>query len=88
MLTDTNFPGWRASIDGKPTPILTANYLFRGVLVPAGRSIVAFDYWPNSFVYGAYISAASLVVVLMLLVLPKMLACRRGLGSTSIGVEL
>ena len=49
MLTDTNYPGWRAYLNGRRVPIATANYLFRGVIVPPGKNIVEFAYEPNSF---------------------------------------
>ncbi len=63
MLNDTNYPGWRATVDGKQTSVLQADYLFRGVIVPAGKSIVEFSYKPTSFRLGAAISAVALVVL-------------------------
>jgi hypothetical protein len=79
MLNDTNYPGWRAFVNGKPTPILQADYLFRGVIVPAGHAIVEFDYAPTSLRLGATIS----LVGLALLTIP--LFVRRGqvTGTTS-----
>jgi hypothetical protein len=73
MLNDTNFPGWRATVNGKPTPILQADYLFRGVLVPAGKSIVEFSYQPTSFRLGATISALAFVALLI----PPLFSYRR-----------
>jgi hypothetical protein len=64
MLNDTNFPGWRATVNGKPTPILQADYLFRGVLIPAGKNIVEFSYQPTSFRLGAMISALALLALI------------------------
>jgi hypothetical protein len=61
-LNDTDYPGWRATINGMRTPVMRANYLFRGVVVPAGRSVVDFYYEPQSFRIGAYISGVSLIV--------------------------
>jgi uncharacterized membrane protein YfhO len=55
------------SVNGKLASILQADYLFRGVIVPAGRTTVDFDYAPASFRLGASISAASLVVLIILL---------------------
>ena len=52
MLTDTNYPGWQAYLNGRKVPIATANYLFRGVVVPPGKNVVEFAYEPNSFRIG------------------------------------
>src|SRR4030095_9312569 len=49
VLADTYYPGWTARVDGRPVPILRANYLFRGVAVPAGSHRVEFHYVPLSF---------------------------------------
>lgn len=69
VLTDTFFPGWRATVDGAPVPIHRANALFRAVRVSAGRHEVRFDYAPASFRIGAALSIAA-VLVLASLCLP------------------
>ncbi len=46
VLTDAWYPGWEASVNGEPTPILRADVMFRAVPVPAGESKVAFAYRP------------------------------------------
>ena len=40
-------PDWKATVDGKPTPLLRANHLFSGVQVPAGEHVVEFHYQPS-----------------------------------------
>jgi Bacterial membrane protein YfhO len=64
VLTDVHFPGWEASVDGRPVPIERVNYLLRGVLVPAGQHRVEFRYEPASFRIGWIISVVGLVAVL------------------------
>ena len=59
-LSDAYAPGWHASVDGKPVPILHVNYNFRAIVVPQGASIVDFWYMPNSFIAGAAISVCAL----------------------------
>lgn len=63
VLADTHYPGWEATVNGDPVPILRANYMFRLVEVPAGTSRVAFRYRPFSVVLGACVSFATLLVV-------------------------
>jgi hypothetical protein len=66
VLSDIYFPGWVARIDGEPTPILRANYLFRAVAVPPGTHIVTFRYEPLSVRIGAIISAVTVSAVLIM----------------------
>lgn len=44
ILTDVNYPGWKAEIDNQKTEIFYANYVFRGVKVPPGTHTVRFYY--------------------------------------------
>jgi hypothetical protein len=53
VLSDTYFPGWEATVDGKTTPIYLADYAFRGVYVPGGEHTIQFSYHPRSFTIAA-----------------------------------
>jgi hypothetical protein len=44
VLTDSYFPGWRATVNGRPAPVLPADVAFRGVLLGSGDSQVVFSY--------------------------------------------
>ncbi len=67
VLTDTWFPGWRATVDGAETPILRAHYAFRAVALPPGRHDVDFVFRPRGLAIGVAISGAALAVILALL---------------------
>jgi hypothetical protein len=44
VLAESCFPGWTATVDGAPAPILCANLVTRGVEVDAGLHVVRFAY--------------------------------------------
>lgn len=64
VLSDSFYPGWRATVDGEEHEILAANHLFRGVLLPAGSHRVRFEYRPWTLPAGATISAFALLSIL------------------------
>ncbi len=66
VVSEMYFPGWRAYVDGVETAIYRTNYLFRGVVVPAGRHTVRFEYRPASVLTGAVLSLAALAVTWLL----------------------
>ena len=68
VLSEMYSPGWTAAVDGVPTPIYRTNYLFRGVVVPAGQHTVTFDYRPRSVLVGAAVSGVALIIALAMLV--------------------
>ncbi len=47
--SEVMFPGWKAFLDGKPSPLLTSDHIFRTVLVPAGEHLVEFRFEPRWF---------------------------------------
>jgi hypothetical protein len=66
VMADVWYPGWRAFVDGEPTPILHANYLFRAVALPSGEHEVIIAYQPKGFYWGAVISGLALVGLIIL----------------------
>jgi len=62
-LLDTYFPGWVANVNGRPTEIYCADYNFRAVTLPAGKSTIRFSYQPNSLRIGMALSLISLLAL-------------------------
>jgi hypothetical protein len=62
VLTDTFYPGWQATLDGRPVEILPANLAFKAVAVEAGHHELVFSYQPASFSLGLGISIAALLM--------------------------
>ncbi len=64
VFTDTFYPGWLATVDGRETEILRANYLFRAIVVPRGDHEVRFCYKPLSCTLGMALAALAVLVLL------------------------
>ncbi|HKY31858.1 MAG TPA: YfhO family protein, partial [Candidatus Polarisedimenticolia bacterium] len=62
VLLDMAYPGWRADVDGRPARLFKANFMFRGLELPAGRHIVRFRYRPGALAAGAVASAIGLMI--------------------------
>jgi hypothetical protein len=56
VLTDTYYPGWVATVDGKSEPIARADLYFRAVKLEAGDHLVTFRFEPASVRQGLGIS--------------------------------
>lgn len=61
-------PGWKAAIDGEEAPIFRANWILRGLQIPAGDHEIVFTFEPESFYKGATYSriASGLLIALLL----------------------
>ena len=47
VFSEIMYPGWKAWVDGKPSPIVTADYCLRSLEVPAGHHEVEFRFEPG-----------------------------------------
>jgi hypothetical protein len=61
VLSDVDYPGWQARVDGQPAPIYRANYLLRAVPVEAGQHRVEVYYDPPLFKVGLAITLLTLL---------------------------
>ena len=66
ILSDINYPGWRAKINGKTTRIFQTNYVLRGIVLPQGNSTVEFIFKPTSLNLGVGITATALSLCMYL----------------------
>ncbi|HEY9403048.1 MAG TPA: YfhO family protein [Pyrinomonadaceae bacterium] len=60
VLSEINYPGWEATVDGEAARVYATNYLLRGVVVPAGEHRVEMRYRAPAARNGAIISMLSL----------------------------
>ncbi len=68
VLTDTDYPGWSATVDGAAAPIVRADYAFRAVALGAGAHRIEFRYAPRSVRAGFVLAGLALIVVVLLVV--------------------
>jgi hypothetical protein len=69
VFSDTFYPGWEASVNGRPAPVLRANHSFKAVRVEAGPSDVVFQFRPRSLHWGAIVSLLTLLSGTVLLLI-------------------
>ncbi len=65
VLSQIYYPGWSAYIDGKKTPVIRTNYTFTGVLVDRGTHVIEFRFLPATFLWGAALSVASILLAIL-----------------------
>jgi hypothetical protein len=65
VMSDTFYPGWRAEVDGKPLPVVRANFALRGICLPAGDHEVVFVFDPVTLKIGTVLSVIGLGIVLV-----------------------
>lgn len=61
-------PGWKATIDGKEVPHFRTDWILRGMIIPAGEHTVVFEFYPDTYVLAANVSAYSSFLILLLLI--------------------
>jgi hypothetical protein len=66
VVSEVNYPGWTARIDGAETPIYPTDYLLRGMALPAGKHTVVMEYTAPAFWKGMYVSGFTLIIVIAL----------------------
>jgi hypothetical protein len=67
IVTDQYYPGWKAFVDGVPTPIYAVDGIFRGVFLEEGSHVIEFKYQPLSFIIGAVVSLGSFLATISFL---------------------
>ncbi len=66
-IAQSNFHGWRATIDGVEKPIHVANHAFQAIALPAGHHEVVLTYHEPKLLMGAVISGLAFIGTLLAL---------------------
>lgn len=77
VLTDTNYPGWKAGIDKSPVKIYNVNLIQRGILAPAGDYEVIFNFYSDAFENGKKITVAAWLIISLAVFLSSSVFRRR-----------
>lgn len=79
VLSEVYYPvGWNAYIDGKKVEYVNANYILRGISIPAGKHTVKFVFEPESVKSGTSIMFISSIIILIIFVGGLFMAWRDG----------
>jgi hypothetical protein len=71
VIAQSFYHDWHASVDGRPTPLLRANYGFQAVQIPQGRHAVQLVYKDYAFYFGAFLSGISWLICLLCSLWPR-----------------
>jgi hypothetical protein len=76
VLSETNYPGWKAWLDDQPAPIYSTDIALRGVIVPAGAHRVRMEFRPLILPIALGISLATALLLAILAFLYRRSASR------------
>lgn len=77
IFSEVAYPGWRATVDGAPTPLMRADYLLRALCVPSGEHHVVLVYNPPLLKLGLGVTGVVLWVIIGVAVWPLLSKSRR-----------
>ena len=63
VLSDSYYPGWKATIDDESTKVFPANINSRAIILPKGNHTIQFKYAPERLGVSALVSAFSLMAL-------------------------
>ena len=66
VVSETWYPGWSASVDGRSAEVVEVDGSFRGVVADAGRHVVEMTYRPWTFLIGAAMTVLGIVGALVI----------------------
>ena len=68
VVSENFFPGWTASVGGKPAPVVRADFNLIGVILPPGATAVDLTFADPAYRTGKMITFIALAIALLLLV--------------------
>ncbi len=65
VVSENYYPGWTATVDGRPAPVGRVDYVLTGVSLPAGARTVALRFTSPRYATGLLVSAAAVALSLV-----------------------
>lgn len=81
VLTDSQYPGWHAYIDGREANIETVNLIQKGILLPEGVHRVVFSFKSSSFEVGKIITTVTFFITSLMVFLYRLIFPRKASGN-------
>lgn len=69
VMAESDYPGWKAYVNGKATEIVEVNYANKGIVLESGDSSIEFKYVPTMFIGGMVLIIVSIVICITILIL-------------------
>ncbi len=76
VVSESAWPGWRATVDGTRIRHQFADITFLGIYLTPGKHSIHLVYWPDSFVLGRAISGATLLAIAIYVIARRRRASR------------
>jgi hypothetical protein len=83
IYAESNYPGWRVEVDGRPKTLLRIDHALLGVVVPAGHHTVTFSYSPDLLGVGSAATAGGMAFLCTIIAGRFRNRIRRAAGLTS-----
>ncbi len=68
VLSEIYYPGWKAYVDGEEEKIYQADYILRAIYLGPGKHDITFTYKPLSLKIGLYITLATALFLLLVII--------------------
>jgi hypothetical protein len=84
VVAENWYPKWRATVDGRPAPVVRAQGSLMAVPVPAGARSVSLEFVADDVALGRRITIISLLAVAILAIVSAIITRRRRLPATAV----
>ena len=65
VLSEVYYPGWTATIDGKPAEVGRVNYILRALKIPAGKHDVVMTFRPTTVTTTEAIAFVAIALIIL-----------------------